>query len=60
MAMRVIYDANEDDHDEIEDDEEDHPGAVVLPLPPVVWPAHNHCVWLHASQPRRLHDYMCT
>ena len=56
-------DAIEGDHDDVGDQEEededvDHPGAVVLPLPPVVWPAHHHRVRLHASQPRRLHGYM--
>ena len=61
MVKRMIYDAIEDDHDDVGDQEEededvDHPGAVVLPLPPVVWPAHHHRVRLHASQPRRLHE----
>ena len=50
-------DEHEDDDDDGEDEDEDHPGAVVLPLPPVVWPAHHHRVRLHTPEPRRLQEY---
>lgn len=61
MIYEAIEDDNDDGNQEEEEDDDyeedgDHPGAVVLALPPVVWPAHNHRVRLHPSQPRRLHE----
>ena len=55
-SVFVKHTNDHDDGDEEEEDEDDdHPGAVVLALPPVVWPAHNHRVRLHAPKPRCLH-----
>ena len=34
-------------------------GAVILSLPPGVWPTKNDCVWLHTTQPTCLDPAEC-